>query len=67
MKDTEEARPEVCHEGSLLRMWHKPSTRFDTPKAVIYLHFACPEVRPGNPFSIFQGSKLVVCVMSLYV
>lgn len=44
VKDTEETRPEVSHEGQLLRMWYKPSTRFDTPKALIYLHFACPQV-----------------------
>jgi hypothetical protein len=45
VKDTDADKPEVVHDAPLLRVWHKPSTRFDTPKAIIYLHFHCPEVR----------------------
>jgi secreted Zn-dependent insulinase-like peptidase len=44
-EDGEGAAPRVCHETPLLKLWHKPSVQFETPKAVIYLHFACPEVR----------------------
>ncbi|EIE20423.1 hypothetical protein COCSUDRAFT_30601 [Coccomyxa subellipsoidea C-169] len=65
VKDTEEVRPEVCHEGSLLRMWHKPSTRFDTPKAVIYLHFACPEAYTSPEAGVL--TRLYVKLLSDYL
>lgn len=37
--------PVVLHDTPLLKLWHKPSVQFETPNAVVYLHFACPEVR----------------------
>ena len=45
VKDGEEDHPRIGHSSPLLTLWEKPSTRFETPKAIIYLHFACPEVR----------------------
>ena len=44
-KQAEAAVPRVCHDSPLLKLWHKPCVQFETPKAVIYLQFACPEVR----------------------
>ncbi|CAK0787227.1 hypothetical protein CVIRNUC_010443 [Coccomyxa viridis] len=43
VKDGEEDHPRIGHSSPLLTLWEKPSTRFETPKAIIYLHFACPE------------------------
>ena len=45
VKDSDEDQPRIGHSSPLLTLWEKPSTRFETPKAIIYLHFACPEVR----------------------
>ena len=45
VKEGEGAQPAVVHETPLLKLWHKACVHFETPKAVIYLHFACPEVR----------------------
>lgn len=48
MKDGESDHPKIGHSSPLLTLWQKPSTRFETPKAIIYLQFACPEVSRGN-------------------
>ena len=45
VKDGDEDQPRIGHSSPLLTLWEKPSTRFETPKAIIHLHFACPEVR----------------------
>ncbi|BDA50691.1 Insulin-degrading enzyme [Coccomyxa sp. Obi] len=65
VKDTDETKPAVCHESPLLRMWHKPSTRFDTPKAVIYLHFACPEAYTSPEAAVL--TRLFVKLLSDYL
>ena len=54
MKDGEEDHPRIGHSSPLLTLWEKPSTRFETPKAIIYLHFACPEVRQ-KPCDLIWG------------
>ena len=46
--------PRIGHSSALLTLWEKPSTRFETPKAIIYLHFACPEVRQ-KPCDLIWG------------
>ncbi len=46
VKDGENDHPQVGYSSPLLTLWQKQSTRFETPKAVIYLDFACPNVRP---------------------
>ena len=49
VEEGEGATPAVLHDSPLLRLWHKPSVQFETPNAVVYLHFACPEVPSLNP------------------
>ena len=46
--DGESDHPKIGHSSPLLTLWEKPSTRFETPKAIIYLQFACPEVSRGT-------------------
>ena len=48
MKDGESDHPKIGHISAILTLWQEPSTRFETPKAIIYLQFACPEVSRGN-------------------
>ena len=67
VKDGDEDQPRIGHSSPLLTLWEKPSTRFETPKAIIYLHFACPEVRP-KPHRQISGwhyvkttQKLLLC------
>ncbi len=56
VKDGENDHPKIGYSSPLLTLWQKPSTRFETPKAIIYLQFACPEVRPlPDPMSL--GSR----------
>lgn len=45
VKDGEGDHPKVGYSSPLLTLWEKPSTRFETPKAILYLQFACPEVK----------------------
>lgn len=35
--------PLLLEAGPQLRLWHKAETRFNVPKAVVYLDFQCPE------------------------
>ena len=68
VSDSEASEPRVVHETPMLTLWHKPCVTFSTPKAIIYLAFSCPEVRPSlhnllaaqllvlNAFGLKEGS-----------
>lgn len=45
VKDGDSDHPQIGYSTPLLTLWQKPSARFETPKGVIYLSFACPEVQ----------------------
>ena len=60
VKDGENDHPKIGYSSPLLTLWQKPSTRFETPKAIIYLQFACPEVRPFL-YSTYLRSRHHIC------
>lgn len=43
VQDKQQPQPEVVSETPMMKLWHRVNTSFDTPKALVYMMFTCPE------------------------
>lgn len=59
--ETNTSPPEIVLETKLLQIWHKTTTEFNSPKAVVYLSFHNPEAysSPENAVLCRIFGKLV--------
>lgn len=62
----QDAEPEVVFETALVQLWHKTVTKFNTPKAVIYLACESPDAyqSPEKAVQSRVWAKLVEDVLN---
>ncbi|KAL0046282.1 hypothetical protein WJX82_008028 [Trebouxia sp. C0006] len=43
IQEPQQQQPKVISETPMVKIWHRANTSFDTPKAIVYMMFTCPE------------------------